>query len=310
MLISVIMPTYNPWDYIFNAIDSILNQSFKDFELLIIDDWSDKVDLQRMLKDYIDSWKLKYFKKKNEWPWLTRNFWASQAKWDFLAFLDDDDERLPTKLEKQIAVMLNWKLDRSYDAVFCRWIRKEWEKETLYWLAKNNTSISDIINDWVKLSFNTVLVKKEIFLKLWGTWEHSYYWEDILFTVKLLANNYNIYSIEVPQVIHNVRENSLTTTIEFSKQRVERYMNLNSSMKKVLDTAVFVDEKVKNKFFTSSVFWLAYNQYWIWDRINAFKNILFCIRWENKIDYYVLLFLIFLPLPSKTMINLKDRIKY
>jgi glycosyltransferase involved in cell wall biosynthesis len=103
--ITVIITTHNRAAMLANAIKSVLNQTFKDFELLIVDDASED-KTEEIVKDFVDS-KIRYIKISTEDSKggnYARNIGIREAKAEFIAFLDDDDEWLPEKLEKQIEI--------------------------------------------------------------------------------------------------------------------------------------------------------------------------------------------------------------
>jgi len=101
--ISIIIPTYNRDNLILKALESIFIQTFQDFEILIIDDAStDKTE--QVIKELNHS-KVRYFKlENNSGQCIARNFGVKRAKGEFVAFLDSDDEWLPEKIEKQVAL--------------------------------------------------------------------------------------------------------------------------------------------------------------------------------------------------------------
>lgn len=89
--VSIIVPIYNTEKYLKRCINSILSQSFKDFELLLIDDGSTDGSLQ-IMKEYEEYDKrVRIFSNKNQGPALTRNFGIDMAKSDYLMFIDSDD---------------------------------------------------------------------------------------------------------------------------------------------------------------------------------------------------------------------------
>ena len=104
-LVSVIMPSYNTADYISSSIQSVLNQTYQNWELLIVDDCStDNTDeiIQIFLKDK----RIKYYKNtKNFGAAVSRNKALREAKGKWIAFLDSDDLWKPDKLMKQINFM-------------------------------------------------------------------------------------------------------------------------------------------------------------------------------------------------------------
>lgn len=89
--VSVIVPIYNTEKYLKRCVDSILSQSFKDFELLLIDDGSTDGSLE-IMKEYKEYDKrVRIFSNKNQGPALTRNFGIDMAKSNYLMFIDSDD---------------------------------------------------------------------------------------------------------------------------------------------------------------------------------------------------------------------------
>ena len=89
MKFSIIVPTYNREEYIIKCIDSILDQTYDNFEAIIIDDGStDNTD--NLVKKYHDK-RIKYFKNTNHGIGYSRNFGLNKAKGDYIFFLDSDD---------------------------------------------------------------------------------------------------------------------------------------------------------------------------------------------------------------------------
>lgn len=101
--VSVMMPAYNVERYIGEAIESILNQTFQDYELLIIDDGSTDSTYQVMEQYAQKSNKIRIFKnEKNEGLVFTRNRLLELSEGEYLAALDSDDISLLDRLEKQV----------------------------------------------------------------------------------------------------------------------------------------------------------------------------------------------------------------
>ena len=100
--ISVVMPVYNTKEkYLRESVSSILSQSCKDFELLVIDDCSD-ICIAGIIKSYADN-RIKYFRlDKRCGAAKARNYAIERATGEFIAFLDSDDISLPDRLEKQL----------------------------------------------------------------------------------------------------------------------------------------------------------------------------------------------------------------
>lgn len=100
--VSVVIPTYNTSRYISDAIDSVLAQTFRDFEVIVIDDGSTD-NTRQVLEPYRHQ--IVYILQENQGVAAARNRAIQQALGEFVALLDADDQWLPDKLEKQLAFL-------------------------------------------------------------------------------------------------------------------------------------------------------------------------------------------------------------
>src|SRR6476661_7993594 len=89
MLFSVIIPTYNRAQIVRDTIMTVLNQTYRDFEIIVVDDGS--TDETQKTVDSITDNRLRYFYKTNEERSVARNFGADKANGEYLIFLDSDD---------------------------------------------------------------------------------------------------------------------------------------------------------------------------------------------------------------------------
>ena len=104
-LISIVLPVYNGETYLSESIDSIIAQTYQNWELIIVDDCS-KDDTDRVVEAYLSDERIRYLKnEKNSGAALSRNRALREAKGRWIAFLDSDDLWEPEKLTKQIAFM-------------------------------------------------------------------------------------------------------------------------------------------------------------------------------------------------------------
>lgn len=100
-LVSVIMPTYNHAKFIGKAIDSVLNQTYKDLELIIVDNYSED-DTEEIVASYKDD-RIIYLKFRNNGIIAaSRNHGIKHSHGEYIAFLDSDDLWMSEKLEKQV----------------------------------------------------------------------------------------------------------------------------------------------------------------------------------------------------------------
>lgn len=124
MSISIIVPTFNRARLLTRAIESVLNQTHNDWELIIIDDGStDNTD--QVVADFLSD-RIKYFRQDNAGANRARNYGATLAKHEYLSFLDSDDELSPEWLEEFSKAMVD-----DPDIVCCGTIRIEPTKKII-----------------------------------------------------------------------------------------------------------------------------------------------------------------------------------
>ena len=106
--VSVIIPTYNRAHLIGRAIQSVLNQTYQDFEVIVVDDGSTD-NTEEVIKEYQEQdRRIRYIRhEKNKGGSAARNTGIKLAKGKYIGLLDDDDEWLPEKLEKQMRKFQN-----------------------------------------------------------------------------------------------------------------------------------------------------------------------------------------------------------
>ena len=127
-LVSVIMPYYKKIDFVKNSINSVLNQSFQNFELILIYDDTNLADLEIIENEFKNNSKLKIIKNnKNFGAGISRNIGISKSSGEIIAFIDSDDFWLQQKLEKQ----LNFMNLNNLDFIFCNYKKKYLRKKLL-----------------------------------------------------------------------------------------------------------------------------------------------------------------------------------
>lgn len=116
--VSVVIPTYNRSDVISRAIESVLRQTFTDFEILIVDDCS--TDNTKQIVKRLDDPRICYYRHDtNQGGSAARNTGIEHAEGKYIAFLDSDDEWFPRKLERQVNYLES--LPEEWVAVYCKW---------------------------------------------------------------------------------------------------------------------------------------------------------------------------------------------
>lgn len=112
-LVSVVIPVYNREGTIERAVNSVLNQTYTNIELIVVDDGSTDNSLQVVKQ--LQTEQMKIWEQVHLGANAARNFGISVAKGEYIAFQDSDDEWLPEKLEKQITYML----ENNFEACYC-----------------------------------------------------------------------------------------------------------------------------------------------------------------------------------------------
>lgn len=205
-LVSVIIPTYNRQETIFAAINSVLEQSYSNLELLIVDDGS--TDNTINIISSINDSRIKVYKQdKNRGANYCRNYGISKAAGEYIAFNDSDDIWHTDKLEKCIKKLEN----SDIDIVFSSFLR----------IYKNNKDISpeynlnDFFDKYEKLlllgncmSTQTIVAKRQCLLDtpFDNDLPRLQDWDLAI----RLVNKYKIYFIEEPLVDTFLQKDSIT----------------------------------------------------------------------------------------------------
>lgn len=126
-LVSVIIPTYNSAEFIEPCLQTVFNQTYPFWEIIVVDDGS--VDNTReVLAPYIREGKLRYLFQQNRGPAAARNLALRHARGEFIGFLDSDDLWTPEKLEKQVTVLQK---NEDVGMVYSdsEWFGEQWEQQ-------------------------------------------------------------------------------------------------------------------------------------------------------------------------------------
>lgn len=116
-VVSIVIPVHSVAEFISDTLDSVLDQSFKDNEIILVNDGSpDTRELEEVLEKYFD--KIVYIKQANHGPAHSRNTAIENSRGELVAFLDGDDIWLPEYLTEQIGFLRRHKLEMVYADAF------------------------------------------------------------------------------------------------------------------------------------------------------------------------------------------------
>lgn len=161
--VSVIIPAYNYARFLPQAIESVITQTLRDFELIIVDDGSTD-DTAAVARKYLSDLRVRYICQENRGLSAARNTGIRQARGEYIALLDADDVWLPLKLEKQLLLF-----EKAEDVVLV-YCMVDFIDESgdmlphISWPHKKDASYKDLMYmPWVVGSGSSVVIKKAIF---------------------------------------------------------------------------------------------------------------------------------------------------
>ncbi|MCP1677147.1 glycosyltransferase involved in cell wall biosynthesis [Natronocella acetinitrilica] len=103
-LVSIITPTYNRARFLGIAIDSVLAQTYENWELVIVDDGSTD-NTPEIMEPYLKDSRIRYFRQENQGQSVARNVGIRESKGEYICFLDSDNAWLPDKLRRSVELM-------------------------------------------------------------------------------------------------------------------------------------------------------------------------------------------------------------
>lgn len=106
-LVSVIIPCYNPGNYLYETIESVEKQTYENYEIIIVDDESTDLDTIEALKVLADRPKISIFYQNNSGPGIARNLGVKKSKGDFIVFLDSDDLIRENTIKRALMIFEN-----------------------------------------------------------------------------------------------------------------------------------------------------------------------------------------------------------
>ncbi len=212
-MISVIMTTYNCAPYIYQAVNSILNQTYKDFELLIIDDGSSD-NTEEIINDFKDK-RIRYIKRAHFGRSASLNYALMHSSNDLIALMDADDISHPGRLVAQLHHFTN-----ENEIVFTR--TAYFKKNKLMYIIPSVKDMSRVEEKfYLHGHFNnsSSLFHKKIIINAGGYDENLSVFEDYDFWLRVQEK---VRFIVISQILHYVRlrDNSLSTTNVMKKKKL------------------------------------------------------------------------------------------
>lgn len=221
-LITVLMPAYNAEKYIGEAIDSVLNQEFHDFELLIINDGS--TDATKQIVDSMADPRIRLINQTNQGIAAALNIGLLNARTDLVARFDADDICLPERLGIQYEFLRN---NPDYVIVGSNADYIDMHDEFVFtgrMSAYSDKAIRRSIYSYCPLIHSTTMFRKEAVLKAGSYNIHAHAFEDHLLWLKLLDHG---KACNLPEMLVKVRLAPESISID-EKWRTKRFHEIKS----------------------------------------------------------------------------------
>lgn len=249
-LVSIIIPIYNRLEYINEAIDSVLAQTYQNYEIVVVDDGSTS-NVKRVLEPYMN--KIKYIWQENKGLAVARNTGIKNSEGKYFAFLDDDDLFEPQKLEVQVPILEN---NPQVGFVYSDYYIFETsnKKETRLSLAAGRDRPS---SEFTKLFFvnpnvaiNSVLIRRKCFEDV-GLFDESLYQHEDGDMLLRIALQWQVKFLNYPSAKVRRHPNKM------SQNRIEMCKAIIKSSKKILASSpkfknslgIDVDNKLAEIYF-------------------------------------------------------------
>ena len=206
-LVSVVIPTYKRPDHLSRAIESVLGQSYPNVEVYVVDDnnpdTEDRKLTEETMRIYDDNPRVKYLKhEKNKNGSAARNTGARASKGDYIAFLDDDDEYTPIRIESMLKRFAD--LPSEYGICYSRYISRMPDGKEIKSKENREGDLFKValMKDLVFGSGSNNLVKREAYNAIGGYDESFRRNQDHEFMIRLLQKYKIGYCDELGLIIH------------------------------------------------------------------------------------------------------------
>lgn len=228
-LVSVVIPTYSRPTFLKRCIESVLNQTYKNIEIFVVDDNNPDTDARRqteeVMQQYANNPVVRYLQhEKNRNGSAARNTGWKKATGKYITYLDDDDEIANTKIEKQVKCMES--LDLSWGACYTGYclIKEHGANQVSSEKRSGNVYIDALMRTMFMGSGSNLLLRKQVVDEINGYDESFKRNQDIEFMVRALENYKLAYVDENLLIIHQ-EGNRKNSSFEILDGYAQHYLN-------------------------------------------------------------------------------------
>jgi glycosyltransferase involved in cell wall biosynthesis len=246
-LVSVIIPAYNSEKFIGRAINSVLNQTFQDFELIIVNDFSTDGTEEVIRKFEKKDKRIKYIKHNinSGGPAKPLNTGIKKSKGNYIAILENDDEWFPRKLEKQIKLFEN--SSEKIGLVSCSVLIIELQKKIIkkYKNIPHKNNFEKALSGCPVTSLSSIVFKKNTINDCNFFDENIKIAADRDFYITVLKKYFLVF-VEDVLLKYNIRNDSLSNNQEFLSQKIkEKIYIINKHKKDYLKEPIIYEKTIK-----------------------------------------------------------------
>lgn len=226
-VVSIIMNCHNGEKFLNESISSVINQTYKNWELIFFDNFS-KDKSREILNSFHDK-RIKYFRSQKFMSlYEARNSAIQKCKGKLIAFLDTDDIWLNDKLEKQILV---YKTKKDCDLIYSNFFVFDEEKKKMKIFTNKKLPqgkiTQDLLNNY-RVGLLTILVKKDIFKRKQFNPNYNIIGDyDLVLSLSLSSN---FYCVNEPLAKYRQHNNNLSKNLSLHIKEIKDWISLNQKL--------------------------------------------------------------------------------
>lgn len=242
--VSVIVPVYGVEKYIDKCLNSLVKQSLKEIEIIVVNDGT-KDNSQKIIDKYVKKYpdKIKSYIKENGGQGSARNYGLKKASGEYIGYVDSDDF-----VEKDMYKKLyNKAKENNYDIVVCGNynVSEDYQNKNIDAFINNyNTDLENIF--FGKMAVWNKIYKRDILIKNKLEFKEKVWYEDLAFTLKAIMNSNTFAFIDEPLYDYLIREGST-----MNNSNVQRNLEILDAFNDILS---YIQHNKKEEYFSKIEF--------------------------------------------------------
>ena len=242
--LSIIVPVYGVEKYIDKCLNSLVKQSLKEIEIIVVNDGT-KDNSQKIIDKYVKKYpdKIKSYIKENGGQGSARNYGLEKANGEYIGYVDSDDF-----VEKDMYKKLyNKAKENNYDIVVCGNynVSEDYQNKNIDTFINNyNTDLENIF--FGKMAVWNKIYKRDILIKNKLEFKEKVWYEDLAFTLKAIMNSNSFAFIDEPLYDYLIREGST-----MNNSNVQRNLEILDAFNDILS---YIQHNKKEEYFSKIEF--------------------------------------------------------